>query len=113
MSATLTRVEPLSLGPLNALLNALMRAVCERRGHHWLLYGQPLGREGEWNLPFGRREYCTRCMSNRVTLKDGFTMEATKAELAAAEPRFAETLYEARWGERPKQALWRGEWPAP
>jgi hypothetical protein len=110
---TLTRVPVVTMRLRDQLWNAVMAAICARRGHAWRMYGKPIDAKGERNLPFGRRDYCTRCESTRVTFRVDDQVEVfSKAELLAAEPKLAEALYEARWGERPKQKLWRGQFPA-
>lgn len=85
-------------------LELLLRAVCARFGHIW----RPMGRP----LRYGRREFCARCSTNRITLADGEEVEATGSAVKMADPRFAEALYEARWGDPPHRVLQRGEWPA-
>lgn len=88
------------------LLDFAMRAICKRLGGHaWMPYGRP--------LPFGKREYCRRCRSNRVVLTaDGSEHVATAMQVVAADTAFAEVLYEARWGEPPRHPIRLGEWPA-
>jgi hypothetical protein len=82
----------------------VLRAVCRRWGHLWRPYGRPL----HW----GTRTYCSRCLTNRIAFPDGETVEATGTALKQGDPTFAEALYEARWGEKPRKVLRRGEWPA-
>jgi hypothetical protein len=101
---TLTRVQVRVPTVREHLADVLLRAVCSRRGHRW----QPYGRE----LPFGKREWCGCCESNRITLSDGAMVEASKVQVIACHPPFAEALYEARWGEPPRRALVTGDWPA-
>lgn len=87
------------------LWDYLMRMLCERLEHRWT----PFGRK----LPFGTREYCDRCGTNRITFDaDGEQVYATAMELIAADTRFGEALYEARWGDPPRRKLRVGEWPA-
>lgn len=83
--------------------DAALRWVCSKRGHRWRLYSQ---------LPYGHRDYCTCCDSNRIVFDDGGIIEATKLQLAAADVEFGEALYEARWGEPPRRKMRHGEWPA-
>jgi hypothetical protein len=110
MADTLTRKTPVTMSVGGQVWNGLLQQVCARLGHHWRPYGKP--RSDGYNLPHGQRDYCTRCEGQQITFRDGSVETCTKAELLACEPRFAEALYEARWGDRPRQKLWRGEWPA-
>lgn len=91
------------------LADAALRGLCKRLGHRWREYKRP----NYAGLPFGKREWCERCKTNRITFPDGEVVEASAPEIVAGETRFAEALYEARWGEPPRRKLRIGEWPAP
>lgn len=86
------------------LWDALLRAICRRWDHRWRLYGK---------LPFGRRELCDRCATNRVVFADGDTVEASAVAIRGGDVEFAEALYIARWGDVPRRKMRPGEWPAP
>lgn len=80
-----------------------LRLVCAKFEHRWRDSG---------HLPYGKREWCERCESNRITLEDGEVFEATAMQVVAADVEFAEALYEARWGAPPRRKMRHGEWPA-
>jgi hypothetical protein len=102
VSELLKRVPVISPSIPSQLWMVFMEAVCKRYGHNWRPYGKP--------LRFGHREYCVRCLRQAVELADG-RVECSKADVMAADPDLAEALYQARWGELPRQRLTRGEWP--
>lgn len=104
MADTITTAPVITLPIGHAVANALLQAICRRRGHRWRDFGGP--------LPHGQRRYCVKCESQMVELADGGSIVCTKAELLAREPTFAEALYLARWGEPPRRRMRRGEWPA-
>jgi hypothetical protein len=86
------------------LADFVVRMICARWDHRWRLWAE---------FPHGKRLLCERCLSNRIEFPDGETVEATKLEIGAGDVRFGEALYEARWGEPPRQKMRVGEWPAP
>jgi hypothetical protein len=92
------------------LRDAGMRAICARWGHRWSEYKRP----GYGSLPYGKREWCQRCLSQSITFPDGERVQTSAPELkAGTDIAFKEALYEARWGEPPRRRMTIGEWPAP
>jgi hypothetical protein len=92
------------------IVEALTRAVCDRRGHRWreyMLQGQP-----DSFMRWALRRYCTRCEANRLVFLDskgglptGEELVCTAAEVSRLAPAWLEGLYRARWGDYPRRRV--------
>lgn len=83
----------------DAIVDAFARSLCAAHEHRWLSHVE------HPTMRYARRFYCRRCLRNRLEFQWGEVREFSAQDVERLAPAWLEALYEARWGEPPRQRV--------